>query len=70
MRKQKTRGVGVTSKKKKNRSNAANTETENIKRPNTQLISKADQADKTTKHNTYMKQLMQKKQADDEFRQK
>ena len=46
------------------------TEIENTKRRKTQPISQAEQADKTTKRKAYMKQLMQKKRADAEFRLK
>ena len=52
------------------RLNTAYTEMENIKRRKTQPISEAEQADKITKRKAYMKQLMQKKRADAQFRWK
>lgn len=65
--KQKTRKRHYIRKK---RLHAAYTEIENIKRRKRQPISEAEQADKNTKRKAYMKQLMQKKRADAEFRQK
>lgn len=50
--------------------NTAHTEKQNIKRQKIQPTSQAKQADKVTKCNAYMKQLMQKKQADAQFRWK
>ena len=62
--KQKTRKRHYIRKK---RLDTAYTEIENIKRRKTQPISEAD---KNTKRKAYMKQLMQKKQANAEFRRK
>ena len=49
--------------------NTAHTEKQNIKRQKIQPTSQAKQADKVTKRNAYMKQLMQKKREDPGFKE-